>query len=147
MVVFNGVSTSQKYIFWESVIHNQPWLAFTVGWSLFLQITDSDQYGYIRWNRFILGHLISKWEWLCGGAELQHTEVAQPWLNCCGFSALSWSFPPAQHGYFRSWKEASVVAGLAGVESCWAAWALLYLSLSGITPGLVLEQPYRNDGI
>lgn len=123
-----------------------------MGWFLFFQITDFDQFGYTRQNTFILGTLVFKWDWVCGRAELQHREVSQPCLNWCGFSALSWGFPPAQYSDFRSWKEAAAVVGLAGVEGCWAAWAAStwhYYTSPSLAPllGLYLDNPIKMRGL
>lgn len=74
------------------------------------------------------------------------------WAELMWILSLSWSFPTAQYSDFRSWKGAAAVAGLAGVESCWAAWAssTWHCNISPSLPpllGLFLNNPIKMMGL
>lgn len=123
-------------------------IAFTVGWFLFMQITVFNQIGYTKWNKSILGNLISKWKRLCGEVGLQHTAVPQPWPKLCGFPALSWSFASAQYDDFGELKRSHCSSWVVGGEGCWAAQAsstwhyYTFLSPAPL-PGLYLENSVK----
>lgn len=120
--------------FFDLLIHIQPWLAFPAGWLLFMPIAVFNQFDSTKLNWSILGKLISKCKQCCGGVELQHTAVHQPWLNLPGFPALSWSFAPAQYSDFSELKRSHCSIWVAGGAGCLVAQASLiwhyYTSLS-----------------